>query len=356
MRHIARNTKGNSVSDAASSTTRRSIRRSLLATALMVLGGGLLTACQAVLFSGLNATASKTGMTVQHDVIYDPAQRLALDIYRPANVSHAPTVVFFFGGSWKSGKRQWYAWVGEALARRGLLVMIPDYRLWPAVKLDGFMQDSAHAVAWTRAHAGEYGGNPDDLFVMGHSAGAQIGALLATDAHWLDAVGMQPRQLDGFIGLAGPYDFLPLKEPEYIAMFGSTHAQQLLSQPVHFVDGDEPPMLLMQGTSDKVVSPRNAESLTRALRKHHESVELKMIPHMGHFAILFSMSRPWRGKAPVIDDAVAFIRSHSAASTAIGPDAGSAWRGSKSHAAPLSPRRPTAPKIATMTHLQSPSR
>lgn len=295
------------------SSTRSSIRRGWLATVLILLGGALLTGCQAVLFSGLNASASKTGVLVQRDVTYDPAHQLAMDIYRPADASHAPTVVFFFGGSWKSGKRQWYAWVGEALAQRGLVVMIPDYRLWPKVKMDGFMTDGAHAVAWAHAHAGEYGGNPDDLFVMGHSAGAHIGALLATDAHWLNDVGMQPRQLAGFIGLAGPYDFLPLKKQDYIDMFGSTHEQQLLSQPVHFVNGDEPPMLLMQGTGDKIVWPRNAESLARELRKQGEPVELKMIPDIGHFAILFSMSKPFRSKAPVIDDAVAFIRAHPAA-------------------------------------------
>jgi acetyl esterase/lipase len=304
--------------------SRNPFRRKLLSTALMLLGGALLTGCQAVLFSGLNATASKSGVVVQRDVVFDPVHQLALDIYRPRDASHAPTVVFFFGGSWKSGKRQWYAWVGEALARRGLVVVIPDYRLWPTVKMDGFMQDAARAVAWTHAHAGEYGGNPDDLFVMGHSAGAHIGALLATDAHWLNDVGMQPRQLAGFIGLAGPYDFLPLEKQDYVDMFGSTHAQQLLSQPVHFVNGDEPPMLLMQGSTDKVVWPRNAESLARALRKENEPVEVKLYPGIGHLAILFSISRPLRSKAPVIDDSMAFIRQHTRAKSVASPTAAGA--------------------------------
>jgi acetyl esterase/lipase len=275
---------------------------------MLLLGGALLTGCQAVLFSGLNATASKSGVAVQRDVVFDPLHQLALDVYRPNDAAHAPVVVFFFGGSWKSGKRQWYAWVGETLAKRGMVVVIPDYRLWPKVKLDGFMQDAAHAVAWTHSYAGEYGGDPEQLFVMGHSAGAHIGALLATDAHWLAAVGMRPRQLAGFIGLAGPYDFLPLKNADYIDMFGNTHDEQLRSQPLHFVDGDEPPMLLMQGATDKIVWPRNAESLARSLRQHNEPVELKLYPDIGHLAILFSISRPLRGKAPALDDAVRFIQ------------------------------------------------
>ena len=291
---------------------RRSRPGGLLATLLLLLGSGLLSGCQAVLFRSLNATASKADIVVQHDVVYDRAHQLALDVYRPRGAHDAPVVVFFYGGSWKSGKRQWYRWAGEALAKRGLVVVIPDYRLWPKVRLDGFMQDAAHAVAWTEAHVSEYGGDPSSLFLMGHSAGAHIGALLATDGHWLAAVGMHPSQLAGFIGLAGPYDFLPLKDPDFIDMFGSTHQAQLRSQPVHFVDGDEPPMLLMQGSADKVVQPRNATSLAAAMKREDESVEVKMFPGIGHVAILLAMSRPFRGKAPVLDDAVAFIKEHAA--------------------------------------------
>lgn len=285
-------------------------RCTLIASLLLLLGGGLLSGCQSVLFGTLNATAGKSGVVATRNVVFDPAHQLALDIYRPRNAVHAPVVVFFYGGSWKSGKRQWYRWAGEALARRGVMVVIPDYRKWPAVTLDGFMQDAARAVAWTHAHAAGYGGDPGDLFVMGHSAGGHIAALLATNAHWLDAVGMQPRQLAGFIGLAGPYDFLPLTDPDFIAMFGNTHAEQLRSQPVHYVNGDEPPMLLMQGTTDKLVWPRNALSLARAMQAQHEPVELKLYPGIGHFALLFSLSRPLRYKAPTLADTIQFILAH----------------------------------------------
>ena len=287
--------------------------RRALAAAAAVLAGALLTGCQATLFGGLNAISRHAGVVATQQVVFDPVHRLALDVYRPRGAVHAPVVVFFYGGSWKSGKRQWYRWVGEVLARRGLVVVIPDYRKWPAVKLDGFMDDAARAVAWTRAHAADYGGNPDDLFVMGHSAGGHIAVLLATDAHWLQAVGMRPRQLAGAIGLAGPYDFLPLKDNDFIDMFGSTHAAQLRSQPVHYVDGDEPPMLLMQGDTDKIVWPRNAQSLARALQARHEPVTLKMYPGIGHFALLFSLSRPLRYKSPALEDTLQFIHAHPAA-------------------------------------------
>jgi len=279
---------------------------------LLLAGSVLLNGCQAVLFRSLNATASKTDVLTRHDVVFDSAHQLALDVYRPPNAHDAPVVVFFYGGSWKSGKRQWYRWAGEALARRGLVVVIPDYRLWPKVRLDGFMRDGAHAVAWTREHAADYGGNPDALFLMGHSAGAHIAALLATDAHWLDTVDMQPRELAGFIGLAGPYDFLPLKDPDFIDMFGRTHDAQLRSQPVHFVDGDEPPMLLMQGDADKTVWPRNASSMASAMQRESELVEVKMYPDIGHVGLLLAMSSTFGSKAPVLEDTMKFIHAHAA--------------------------------------------
>lgn len=281
-----------------------------------LLAAGLLSGCQATLFAGLNATARDQGVVATHDVSFDATHQLALDVYRPADARGAPVVVFFYGGSWKSGKRQWYRWAGEALARRGLVVVIPDYRKWPQVRMDGFMRDAARAVAWSREHAGEYGGDASALFLMGHSAGAHIGALLATDDRWLQAVGMKPDQLRGFIGLAGPYDFLPLKDPDFVDMFGPTHAAQLNSQPVHFVNGDEPPMLLMQGITDRIVWPRNARSLGAALKKAGESAQVTLYPDIGHFAILLAMSRPLRGKAPVLEDTLAFIREHAGAQAA----------------------------------------
>lgn len=286
-------------------------RRRALSKALLLLGTGLLSGCQAVFFAGLNTTASSHGLQATHGVVFDAAHGLKLDVYRPRDAQGAPVVVFFYGGSWKSGERQWYRWAGEALAQCGLVVVIPDYRHWPQVRLDGFMQDAARAVAWTYAHAADYGGDPHALFVMGHSAGAHIAALLATDAHWLAGVGLLPHQLAGVIGLAGPYDFLPLTDPDFIAMFGRTHAAQVRSQPVHFVDGDEPPMLLLQGEADRVVEPRNASSLADALRREGEPVSLKFYPDIGHAAILLALSRPFRGKAPVLADTLAFIHAHA---------------------------------------------
>ena len=282
--------------------------RLFLALVSMLLLGG----CEASLFAGLNTTDRRAGIEVQRGIMFDTAHGLKLDVYRPAGVVHAPVVVLFYGGSWVRGERAWYRFVGTALASHGVVVVIPDYRKYPQVKMDGFMQDAARAVAWTYQHASEWGGTPNDLFIMGHSAGGQIGALLATDPSWLAPYGLQPNDLAGFIGLAGCYDFMPIpaKEKDMLGMFGRDAASQARAQPVRFVRGKEPPMLLLQGDADKEVDPSNALSLAHALQAHHEDVTLRIYKGVGHNALVFALSRPFRTEAPTLDDVLAFIHAY----------------------------------------------
>lgn len=277
--------------------------------------GMLLGGCEASLFAGLNTTDRRTDIDVQQGVVFDATHHLMLDIYRPAGVMHAPVVVFFYGGSWVRGERAWYRFVGSVLASHGVIAVIPDYRKYPQVKMDGFMQDAARAVAWTHDHVADFGGRPDDLFVMGHSAGGQIGALLVTDPSWLAPYGLHPDTFAGFIGLAGCYDFMPIpaNETDMLGMFGRDAASQARAQPVRFVRGEEPPMLLLQGQADHEVDPANAISLAHALQVHHEAVTLRVYPGVSHNALVFALSRPFRGDAPTLNDVLQFIRAHPVA-------------------------------------------
>ncbi|MET0319549.1 MAG: alpha/beta hydrolase, partial [Duganella sp.] len=109
------------------------------------------------------------------DLPYGALPRHLVDVYRPLPAqAHgpAPVVVFFYGGNWVSGERGDYAFVGRALAARGIVAMVADYRLYPAVAYPDFLTDAAQAVAWARRNAARFGGDPQRLFVMGHSAGA----------------------------------------------------------------------------------------------------------------------------------------------------------------------------------------
>ncbi|AIF46889.1 alpha/beta hydrolase [Dyella japonica] len=275
----------------------------------------LLGGCEATLFAGLNTTDQHKDLQERRGIEFDADHHLALDVYTPAHAEHAPVVVFFYGGDWTHGERAWYRFVGTALAARGVTVVVPDYRKVPQVGLTGFMQDAANAVAWAHAHAHEFGGNADDMFVMGHSAGGQISALLATDPSWLGAHGMHPKDLAGFIGLAGCYDFVPVPadDQDMIGAFGPTPEQQRQGEPVAFVQGAEPPMLLLQGIDDHEVEPSNAISMNRAMVAQHEEVTLKLYPGVGHEILLFALSRPLHGDTPILGDILDFIEMHPAA-------------------------------------------
>ena len=271
---------------------------------------GLLPACSSV--DLLNAVVPKSGAQITRDVVYAPGPRGRLDVYRPTGVTApAPVVVFIYGGSWDSGRRQDYTFVGAALAAKGFVAVIPDYRVYPEVRWPTFLQDNARAVAWARDHAAEYGGDPRKLFLMGHSAGAYDAVMLALDRRWLAAVGIDPkRDLRGVIGLAGPYDFLPLHSEELKTIFGPPDGRPA-TQPINYVDGANPPLFLATDTADKVVEPSNTERLAAKVRAAGGPVETREYKGLSHVLVVAAIAAPLRLLAPVLRDATAFIRSHA---------------------------------------------
>jgi acetyl esterase/lipase len=135
----------------------------------------------------LNLLASAGGHKLVAAVAYGPLARHQLDIYRPASAPPAggwPVVVFFYGGSWNRGERADYRFVGEALASRGVLTLIADYRLYPEVRYPDFLTDCAQALAYGLHEAAALGGNPRRVFVMGHSAGG-YNAAMRRAASWV---------------------------------------------------------------------------------------------------------------------------------------------------------------------------
>lgn len=237
-------------------------------------------------------------------VAYGPHPRQRLDVYTPTGASAAPrpVIVFFYGGSWNSGTRSGYGFVGRALAARGFVTVIPDYRLVPEVAYPAFVEDGAAALRWVRAHAKDYGGDGGRIVLAGHSAGAYISAMLAVDGRWL---GADRKAVRGFAGLAGPYDFAPFTTASSQAAFGAW-PRPAETQPVTWADASAPPALLLTGAEDATVRPRNSEALAAALRKAGVAAEVRRYSGIGHVGILTAVARPFRGKAPVIDDVAAF--------------------------------------------------
>ncbi len=271
----------------------------LLATAFA------LPACSA--FTLLNATISEDGFTVKPGIRYGPDVRHGLDIYVPKQrKGPLPVVVFFYGGSWRGGNRADYLFVAEALTSRGYVTIVPDYRLFPDVRFPAFVEDGAKAVRWVLDHVADFGGDPDRLYLMGHSAGAHIAAMLTLNEGYLAAVGVPENSIRGTIGLAGPYAFYPSRTANVAPIFAHL-ADENAARPIRFVDGDEAPMLLLHGKDDDTVFVFNTVNLSKAVRDAGGSARHIIYPDVGHLGILLALARPFNDIAPVLNDAAAFI-------------------------------------------------
>lgn len=258
----------------------------------------------------LNGLTADTGY-VQHSALpYANGPRQVLDLYQPlGRTDPIPVVVFFYGGSWRSGERAEYRFAAAALAQQGLLVIVPDYRLYPEVTYPAFLQDAARAVAWTFRHAMNYGGDPGRIYLMGHSAGAYIAAMLAYDPRWLATESQTPGRLAGFIGLAGPYAFLPIEDPDIQPIFHWPETA-LETQPLTHVTARAPRTLLITAAHDAAVNPeRNSVALAAALQRAGVAVTLKRYDGLNHATTLGALAWPLRGLAPVLEAITTFIET-----------------------------------------------
>lgn len=264
-----------------------------------------------VLFALANAPALFFDGNRTDGVVFSPQTGQKLDIYTPKRTGEnlKPVVVFFYGGSWEWGERADYEFVGMTLANEGFVTVIPDYRKYPDVRFPAFVEDGAEAVAWVRATIRAYGGDPEQVHVMGHSAGAHIGAMLTLDEQYLLAAGASGA-IDSFVGLAGPYDFTP-EAKRFVDMFGPPERFPLM-KPVNFVDGDEPAMLLMHGLQDGTVADQNSRALNTRVTNASGCAETKFYPEIGHIGIISAFSWVFRDSKPMVGDVVAFLKRQTA--------------------------------------------
>lgn len=264
-----------------------------------------LAACSAT--DVVNSLTPDDGYRVDADIAYAPDERHRLDIYIPDYPREgAPLIVFFYGGGWDSGSRSDYTFIGQAFAAEGYTVAIPDYRLYPEVRWRGFMSDAAQAVAYLGERFPEIAQGERGLVLAGHSAGAYIAAMLALDDTWLEEAGANPCQVQSVIGLAGPYDFLPLGSRTLREIFGPGEATDE-TQPITHVDAGDPPMLLVIGSNDVIVLPRNTTALAARLREAGVTVEERRYEDVSHAQIVGAMSVPFRSLAPTHDDVFRFL-------------------------------------------------
>ena len=259
----------------------------------------------------VNASVSLAGLTVRRDIAYGPAARQRMDVYRLPGGGNRPVALWFYGGAWQFGRRQDYRFVGAALARAGFVAAVADYRLVPEVAFPDFIADGARAAAHVLRHAADWGGDPAMVVAIGHSAGAYIAAMLALDAHW----GVRAA-LAGAAGIAGPYDFLPIRDADIAEVFAAA-ADPRDTQPIRFVDGRNAPLLLLHGDLDRVCYPRNSIALATRIRAAGGAVTLRTYPLTGHIGIVLGFL-PWlRWRSPVLADIARFAARTRQAAAAI---------------------------------------
>ncbi len=288
------------------------------------LTAALLGACSPVTI--LNSFVPTEGLVATRNIAYGTLNRETLDVYVPETNSSVPqatngaqasvtgkrpVIVFFYGGSWDSGSKDAYLFVAEALTSKGFITVIPDYRIYPEVIYPEFLTDGAKAFRWTQTNIEKYGGDVNNIFVAGHSAGAHIAAMLAFDQTWLTQQKSDAASIRGFIGLAGPYDFLPLTSARLKEIFPSSEIQAL-SQPIRYARGNAPPSLLLAGDADTIVGVKNTRNFSGKIRELGGRVQTKYYPGMGHIKIVAALAAPFRDGETVLEDVAEFVRAESA--------------------------------------------
>ncbi|VAW73839.1 hypothetical protein MNBD_GAMMA12-3703 [hydrothermal vent metagenome] len=296
------------------SNTYKSNSNSNSTTKIIILFVGLvlLSACASSSLKIVNTLAKNKGYTLVSDIAYGTHSLNKLDLYLPKHHSNKAkaTVIFFYGGCWGyclKFRKESYLFIGQALANKGHIVAVVNYRTYPQVKFHTLIRDAAKSIEWVKQNISRYSGNPNSIFLMGHSAGGHMAATLAYDRQYLKPTTW--KSIKGMIGLAGAYDFHPFKQDYQFKIF-SPKSNYRNSQPIRFITGKEAPSLLLYGSKDQVVQPRNINKLSKVIRKKNGIVETHFYKRISHAGLVASLSRPFQRSRPVLNDIHHFIQKY----------------------------------------------
>jgi len=278
-----------------------------------------LTSCASTSIKIVNSLAKNKGYTLTGNIPYGPHKLNKLDLYlptqTPANDKAKATIVFFHGGCWGACmqfRKEAYLFVGQALASKGHIVVIANYRTYPQVRFHSLIRDAAQSVEWVKQNITRYGGHSNSIFLMGHSAGAHMAATLTYDRRYLKKTTW--KSLKGMIGLAGAYDFYPFDQGYQFKVF-APRSSYPDSQPIRFVRGNEAASLLLYGSKDRVVRLQNIVNLSNKIKTKGGKVETHYYKKLGHVSIVSSLSLPFQRSRPVLNDINRFIQKHMTQTT-----------------------------------------
>ncbi len=282
----------------------------------------LTSACTSV--DVLNVLSGLSSYHAQKNINYGNGSRQQLDIYYPKHMisqiekenvltikNSRPVIIFLYGGSWNRGQRKDYAFIGHALASKGFITIIPDYRLYPEARYPDFLQDNAAAVTWVVKNLEQQGGDTKNIFIMGHSAGAYNAAMLALDKRWLAQYNLNTNIFKGWIGISGPYDFYPVQNPDVRPVFFHPNYPEK-SQPMEFINNKSIASFLATSPQDDLIDEqRNTIAMAKKLQREGTINTLKVYDTVDHISIIASIAWPLRFKSPLLSDIEKFIIEQS---------------------------------------------
>lgn len=210
-----------------------------------------------VAITGFTPAIACAQVRVERDVDYVPAvsyenKKDRLDIYLPAGKTKAPVIISIHGGALRAGDKSGENAVGQRFAGAGYVTVVINYRLSPVVMHPGHVEDAATAVAWVKHNITKYGGDPDRIVVIGHSAGAYLAALLVTDPHYLAAQGVSLSDIKGVVPVSA---FFYVNRPDVAVarpkdVWGTSTDVWSSASPGSHVQAGLPPTLLLYADGD----------------------------------------------------------------------------------------------------------
>jgi acetyl esterase/lipase len=213
--------------------------------------------------------------------------RHKLDVYVPKGQKNFPVMMFVHGGTWKSGNKNLYEPLGKLYAKNGVGVVIINYRLSPKVQHPAHIQDVARAFAWTHKNIAKHGGDPDNFFVCGHSAGGHLVALLSTNETYLKAEGLAISNIKGTIPLSGVFVITP--SALFKDIFTEDKDTVKTASPIEHVTGKHPPCLCLYADKDYLTLDAQAEQMCKKLKECKCEAATLQIKDRTHITIITSM-------------------------------------------------------------------
>ena len=254
---------------------------------------------------------------LERDVAFHPGMAPRLDVYSPPSGTGYPVLFFVHGGSWKDFHKELFASVAMKLVPEGMVVVIPDYTLYPDAGYEQMVDEVAAAVSWTLENIDAYGGDPGRVVVAGHSAGGHLAGLAVMDPRFLAAYGHSSAEIRGLIGMSGVYDVQAEYDywvergtyPEVIVEVMGGQESFAPASPLEYARPGLPPVLLIHGDRDETVPVSITTAFHAALLSAGADSDLDVYAGLGHADYLFAALGQERSR--LVTDIATFVRRHT---------------------------------------------